>query len=1142
MEQTPQSDDPVWGRVEDGPSQSSPETSLKTVRRVAVQPVGMAVESTVEVRAVSVLQPVRCQVRLETGSVVSALVDSGAEISLLHSSMLPEPWLQSQPQRSVKLQGAFADPIQGHVVRVGAGLADANEGVHLEVAVTPELVGESMLLTPSDYAALVEASPTCTLSGGFISNTRVRPDPSVRDPDEQFRHDMETSLVHDVREVTVDSVGRVPFPVDLSSYLESSTSEGAEEFKRAQVTDEGLASVWKEARDVRKKSSYFVDEAKGLLFRRKQFGANAVSQLVVPACKRAKVLEIAHDSPWGGHFGANKTLKRIELNFTWPGISVDVAEYTRSCVKCQLKARKTRRDMVPISPVERPWAFGEVFCADLIGPLEVPSKGGHKYVLVLIDAATGWVELTPLRTLSAKELCGALLLVWTRTGIPCVMVTDNGTNFKAELTTELYRRFGIESRFSTPGHPQGNSRVERANKSVKAMLHHLVTGYTQPRKWASRLPYLAWCLRETPSSSTGVSPHQMVYGRPARGPLAVLKDSWSDGVSPDRQLSRSTEEYLGQLGDLLVKTRQIAAAHLEAAQDRNERYYNPGTQDKSFEVGDQVIFLMPTSTNKLVSTWQGPGTVVAVRSPHSYFVALPSGAVKLIHANDLRRFHCRSLVVGIMFDDEAEFGDVQYYDKVLDEFETQFDALDLGHLDTGQRVQLFDLLKRYERIFSDQPGSCKFEPVGVRLQQGVVRPKPQRMYRIPEKLKPEVQKQIDQLLADGKVRPSTSEWCHPIVCVPKKDGSIRVCTDLRYLNSCIEGDAFPMPVTEELLASVSRARYITTVDATQGYFQIPMRDEDCHFTAFRGPEGLYEWTVLPFGLKTAPQEFGRRVALMLRPHEGYASAYIDDINIFSDGWKQHLDHLDRVFKSIEDVGMTLKMSKCQFAKPEVKLLGHVAGSGKRTVDPGKVEAIRAIPEPTTKKKLRSFLGAVQFYRGYLGPEFSEWALPLTDLTKKGVSNTIRFDEKQRAAFLRLKEALCQATALHSPDSSRPYTLRTDASDRCIGAELTQTDPVTGNPYPVAFYSAKLTEVQSRWSTVEREGYAVLAALRRFDYLLYGAEIHLQCDQLSLSYLRANPGQSSKLVRWGMALQRYNIASITHIPGKENVWADFLSRP
>ena len=334
VEQTPQSDDPVWGRVEDGPSQSSPETSLKTVRRVAVQPVGMAVESTVEVRAVSVLQPVRCQVRLETGSVVSALVDSGAEISLLHSSMLPEPWLQSQPQRSVKLQGAFADPNQGHVVRVGAGLADADEGVHLEVAVTPELVGESMLLTPSDYAALVEASPTCTLSGGFISNTRVRPDPSVRDPDEQFRHDMETSLVHDVREVTVDSVGRVPFPVDLSSYLESSTSEGAEEFKRAQETDEGLASVWKEARDVRKKSSYFVDEAKGLLFQRKQFGANAISQLVVPACKRAKVLEIAHDSPWGGHFGANKTLKRIELNFTWPGISVDVAEYTRSCVKC----------------------------------------------------------------------------------------------------------------------------------------------------------------------------------------------------------------------------------------------------------------------------------------------------------------------------------------------------------------------------------------------------------------------------------------------------------------------------------------------------------------------------------------------------------------------------------------------------------------------------------------------------------------------------------------------------------------------------------------------------------------------------------------------------------------------------------------
>jgi hypothetical protein len=197
-----------------------------------------------------------------------------------------------------------------------------------------------------------------------------------------------------------------------------------------------------------------------------------------------------------------------------------------------------------------------------------------------------------------------------------------------------------------------------------------------------------------------------------------------------------------------------------------------------------------------------------------------------------------------------------------------------------------------------------------------------------------------------------------------------------------------------------------------------------------------------------------------------------------------------------------------------------------------------MPEPSSKKGIRQFLGVLTFYRSYV-PQFSELAFPLTELTKKDRPNIVRFNEKERAAFIKLKQALCDATVLYVPDSTKPFVLRTDASDLSGSAACSQLDS-DGLERPVGFFSVKFSPTQRRYSVSEREALAVLLALRKWDYLLYGTQIQLFSDHNPLVFVHAGTASSSKLTRWALALSRYNI-TFKHIAGRDNIVADVLSR-
>ena len=397
--------------------------------------------------------------------------------------------------------------------------------------------------------------------------------------------------------------------------------------------------------------------------------------------------------------------------------------------------------------------------------------------------------------------------------------------------------------------------------------------------------------------------------------------------------------------------------------------------------------------------------------------------------------------------------------------------------------------------------------------------------------------EIEKMKATKVIVPSSSQLSSPIVPVRKKDGSLRICIDYRKLNAVSCSDAYPIPRIDDLIDLLGTATYISTLDLAKGYWQVPLSPDAAAKTAFPSPIGLFEFTVMPFGLQGAPATFQRLMDSVLADLS-FCAAYLDDVIIFSKSWMEHVVHLERVIERLEKAGLTFKASKCQIGMRECVYLRHVVGNGCVKPESSKIEAVSSFPVPRTKKQVRSFLGLSGYYRRFI-PDYASVAAPLSDLTRKSLPKEVNWTEKCHKAFGTLKQYLEGSPILKNPDFSCGFVLQTDASDYGVGAVLSQADD-DGVEHPVAYYSRKFLERERRYSTVENECLAIKLSIQAFKVYLLGRHFVVQTDHHALTWLHRLKENNARLSRWSLALQPYDF-EVKYRAGKLNGNADALSR-
>jgi deoxyuridine 5'-triphosphate nucleotidohydrolase len=445
-----------------------------------------------------------------------------------------------------------------------------------------------------------------------------------------------------------------------------------------------------------------------------------------------------------------------------------------------------------------------------------------------------------------------------------------------------------------------------------------------------------------------------------------------------------------------------------------------------------------------------------------------------------------------------------------------------------QQQQLDELLAEYHDLFDNEiPGKTDIIQHEINLED--TKPIALKPYYRRSPLEKEfIQDEIDKMLRQGIIKPSDSPWTAPVVVVKKKEGKLRFCVDYRQLNKVTTKDQFPLPRIDDLLDTLGKAKYFSTLDLASGYWQVEIKPEDRPKTAFITTEGLYEFNVMPFGLTNAPATFQRLMNKVFKNQlNKFVIIYLDDTNVYSTTFEDHLLHLRIVFDKLRQSGLKLQPSKCHFGKTSLAFLGHVISKDGIKPDPAKISAVKNFPKPHNLTVLRGFLGLASYYRRFV-KDFAKIAAPLHQLMRK--DQPFIWTTEHQEVFEELKHRLISAPILIYPDFDKPFILYTDASSFGLGAVLSQK--AEDEKEHVVTYASKRTDnTQKNYYASELECLAVVWAIQLFrPYLQSNIPFTLVTDHSALKGLFNKSKISGKLARWIMTLNEYNF-KIEHRKGR-----------
>ncbi|UYV79893.1 hypothetical protein LAZ67_18000997, partial [Cordylochernes scorpioides] len=434
-------------------------------------------------------------------------------------------------------------------------------------------------------------------------------------------------------------------------------------------------------------------------------------------------------------------------------------------------------------------------------------------------------------------------------------------------------------------------------------------------------------------------------------------------------------------------------------------------------------------------------------------------------------------------------------------------------LNEEQKSMIAECLEKYSEVFDfDRKSFSTTSNVKHKIDTSDSRPIKQRPYRVSPVERRAIQSEVDKMIKMGIVQPSESPWSSPVVLVKKKDGN------------------------DDVLDSLTGAKFFSSMDVRTGYWQIEIDEEDREKTAFITPDGLYEFRVMPFGLCNAPATFERMMDKLLAGLKWtICLCYLDDIIVYATSFKEHIERLGKVLRCIQKAGLCINHEKCRFGSREIKVLGHLVTESGIRPDPDKIEAITNFPTPKTTTEVRSFMGLCSYYRRFV-KDFANKAKPLHDLLR----NNVKFfwSNEQEQSFQILKSAPTTDPVLGHFKEDAETLVHTDASGYGVGAVLTQL--VEGKEKPIAYASRTLNAAERNYSTTERECLAVVWAIYKFKPYLFGKHFTVVSDHHSLCWLANGEDPSGRLARWALRLQEFDI-SIVYKNGKRHQDADCLSR-
>lgn len=400
---------------------------------------------------------------------------------------------------------------------------------------------------------------------------------------------------------------------------------------------------------------------------------------------------------------------------------------------------------------------------------------------------------------------------------------------------------------------------------------------------------------------------------------------------------------------------------------------------------------------------------------------------------------------------------------------------------------------------------------------------------------------IEDKLRQGFIVPSAAPYSSPILMTKKAEGKLRFCVDYRRLNAITKKDRYPLPLIDELMERLDRAKIFTKLDIRQGFHRIRMARESEDLTTFRTRYGSFKFRVMPFGLTNGPAYFQRFMnSIFSDVLDKFVTVFVDDILVYSENETAHAKHVELVLQRLREHDLHDSIDKCEFHVPSTKYLGFVVSTHGLQVDQDKVTAVANWEAPGTVRGVQSFLGFCNFYRRFIR-DYAKIARPLHLLTRK--EQPFSWSPECQSAFDILKTKLISAPVLAHYDNTAPTKVETDASDDTLAGVLSQQTP-DGLWHPVSYFSQNMKGAERNYPIHDKELLAVVRALGEWRAELEGLErtdkFHVYTDHRALEYFMTKKHLNSRQARWAEFLSRFHFL-INYHPGKTNIPADILTR-